>query len=72
MYDKNRKYLQTFVAKHKNPAQAAKAWGIHPNTLREIMNGRRGIGRDVYFQLLNVIDGVDAVKLANIRARGKV
>ena len=67
MQDKNRKHLQTFVAKFKTPAAAAKAWGIHPNTLREILNGRRGIGREVYFRLFEAIEGIDAKKLANIR-----
>ena len=67
MQDKNRKHLQTFVAKFKTPAAAAKAWGIHPNTLREILNGRRGIGRDVYFRLVT-IEGIDVTKLAHIRA----
>ena len=68
MKDKNRKHLQTFVSKFKTPAAAAKAWGIHPNTLREILNGRRGIGREVYFTLLEAIDGIDGTKLANIRS----
>jgi|GEM_PF-5638713 len=67
MQDKNRKHLQTFVAKFKTPAAAAKAWGIHPNTLREILSGRRGIGREVYFTLVAAIEDIDAKKLANIR-----
>lgn len=67
MQDKNRKHLQMFVSKFENPTEAAKAWGIHPQTLRDILKGHRGIGRDVYFKLLEAIEGIDAEKLANIR-----
>ena len=67
MIDRERKHLQTFVSKYKDPTTAARAWGISPQTLRDILNGQRGIGRDIYFRLLEAIPDIDAVKLANIR-----
>jgi hypothetical protein len=70
--DKDRKYLLKYVNAYPSISAAAAAWGVSRNGLWMILDGQRGIGRDVYFKLLNAIEGIDPVRLANIRQEKRV